>query len=149
MGGMFGVVPTKSVEKRVNNVETEKKSPPGKVIEAIRYIPADVARALLQSNASDQVVEAVAMAAKRTTWRRASDRTTDNQRRITISARVPRAEGDYYKGLALASRRSLYQFVLDALEAEAARVEAMLEAGEDPGGQLTFWNDRPGSAPGP
>ena len=60
------------------------------------------------------------MAAKRTSWRKVSDRATDDRRRITISARVPKDQGDYFKLLAKLSRRSLYRFVLDALEAEAA-----------------------------
>jgi len=117
----------------------KRERPTGKVLEAIDYIPADVARALLQSKAPAPVVEAVAMASKRTAWRRVSDRAGDKERRITISARVPRAKGEYYKGLAVASERSLYQFVLDALEAEAQRVEELLKDGEAPGGQLTMW----------
>lgn len=127
------------VEKGGKMPDKEKLRPAAQVEAAIKYIPADVARALLRSKATDSVVEAVAMAAKRTSWRKVSDRATDDRRRITISARVPKDQGDYFKLLAKLSRRSLYRFVLDALEAEAARVENQIEAGEDPGGQLKLF----------
>lgn len=79
------------------------------------------------------------MAAQRTAWRRASDRTTDRTRRITISARVPRSLGDHYKALALATDRSLYQFVVEALAAEAERTERQITDRTGAGGQMELW----------
>ncbi len=113
--------------------------PAAKVVAAIDYLPADVAKALIDTAAPAPVVEAVAMAAQRTAWRRASDRTTDRTRRITISARVPRSLGDHYKALALATDRSLYQFVVEALAAEAERTERQITDRTGAGGQMELW----------
>lgn len=99
-----------------------------RVWEAIQSTPNDVLEALQETNASQDTIRAVALAIRRTSAKRASNRTTDTAARKTISARLPGREVAYYRALADQSHRSLYQFVRDALEAEARKTRADLES---------------------
>ena len=57
-------------------------------------------------------------ARRRAAQRADSDRETDRDRRILVGARVQRPLAEKYRAAAKASGRSLYRFVLDALERE-------------------------------
>lgn len=99
-----------------------------RIMEAIDALPNDVAAALLETKASKETIAAVAMANRRNSAKRASNRTTDTTRRKTISARLPGKEVAYYRALAEASGRSMYRFVADALKAEALKTVKELES---------------------
>lgn len=113
----------------MNNMEREKL-----VLEAIAQLPNEVINALTETGASSATIEAVAMANRRNSAKRASNRTTDNVRRKTISARLQGEEAAYYRDLAARSGRSVYQFVRDAISREAERTVKDLEKS----GQITF-----------
>lgn len=113
----------------MNNMEREKL-----VLEAIAQLPNEVINALTETGASSATIEAVAMANRRNSAKRASNRTTDNVRRKTISARLQGEEAAYYRDLAARSGRSVYQFVRDAISREAERTVKDLERS----GQITF-----------
>lgn len=113
----------------MNNMEREKL-----VLEAIAQLPNEVINALTETGASSATIEAVAMANRRNSAKRASNRTTDNVRRKTISARLQGEEAAYYRDLAARSGRSVYQFVRDAISREAERTVRDLEKS----GQITF-----------
>lgn len=113
----------------MNNMEREKL-----VLEAIAQLPNEVINALTETGASSATIEAVAMANRRNSAKRASNRTTDNVRRKTISARLQGEEAAYYRDLAARSGRSVYQFVRDAISREAERTVRDLERS----GQITF-----------
>lgn len=113
----------------MNNMEREKL-----VLEAIAQLPNEVINALTETGASSATIEAVAMANRRSSAKRASNRTTDTARRKTISARLQGAEAAYYRDLAARSGRSVYQFVRDAISREAERTVRDLERS----GQITF-----------
>lgn len=104
------------------------------IVDAIDKLPNDVVKALADTNASSETIEAVAMANRRSSAKRASNRTTDTARRKTISARLQGAEAAYYRDLAARSGRSVYQFVRDAISREAERTVRDLERS----GQITF-----------
>ena len=104
------------------------------VLEAIAQLPNEVINALTETGASSATIEAVAMANRRNSAKRASNRTTDNVRRKTISARLQGEEAAYYRDLAARSGRSVYQFVRDAISREAERTVRDLERS----GQITF-----------
>lgn len=77
--------------------------------------------ALTEKKARVRLVRAVAdvaAASARTAGRRASDRETDVARRVTVSARMLREDAERYRRCALDSGRSLYRFILDAMQAE-------------------------------
>jgi len=113
----------------VKNMDKEKI-----IVDAIAKLPNDVVKALADTNASSETIEAVAMANRRSSAKRASNRTTDTARRKTISARLQGAEAAYYRDLAARSGRSVYQFVRDAISREAERTVRDLERS----GQITF-----------
>lgn len=104
------------------------------VLEAIAQLPNEVINALTETGASSATIEAVAMANRRNSAKRASNRTTDNVRRKTISARLQGEEAAYYRDLAARSGRSVYQFVRDAISREAEKTVRDLEKS----GQITF-----------
>ena len=104
------------------------------VLEAIAQLPNEVINALTETGASSATIEAVAMANRRNSAKRASNRTTDNVRRKTISARLHGEEAAYYRDLAARSGRSVYQFVRDAISREAEKTVRDLEKS----GQITF-----------
>lgn len=104
------------------------------VLEAIAQLPNEVINALTETGASSATIEAVAMANRRNSAKRASNRTTDNVRRKTISARLQGGEAAYYRDLAARSGRSVYQFVRDAISREAEKTVRDLEKS----GQITF-----------
>lgn len=104
------------------------------VLEAIAQLPNEVINALTETGASSATIEAVAMANRRNSAKRASNRTTDAVRRKTISARLQGEEAAYYRDLAARSGRSVYQFVRDAISREAERTVRDLEKS----GQITF-----------
>lgn len=104
------------------------------VLEAIAQLPNEVINALTETGASSATIEAVAMANRRNSAKRASNRTTDAVRRKTISARLQGEEAAYYRDLAARSGRSVYQFVRDAISREAERTVRDLERS----GQITF-----------
>lgn len=60
---------------------------------------------------------------RRYKWRRAQKNESDGRQRITVGARVPRWQAARYRLAARNSQRSMYRFVLDALDREAERVE--------------------------
>ena len=66
-------------------------------------------------------VLSVASACARTNARRTSDRNTDHDRRTLVGARVKREDAERYRRIAQDTGRSLYRFVVDALEEEARR----------------------------
>lgn len=113
----------------MNKMDREKL-----VLEAIAQLPNEVINALTETGASSATIEAVAMANRRNSAKRASNRTTDNVRRKTISARLQGEEAAYYRDLAARSGRSVYQFVRDAISREAERTVRDLERS----GQITF-----------
>lgn len=113
----------------MNNMEREKL-----VLEAIAQLPNEVINALTETGASSATIEAVAMANRRNSAKRASNRTTDAVRRKTISARLQGEEAAYYRDLAARSGRSVYQFVRDAISREAEKTVRDLERS----GQITF-----------
>lgn len=113
----------------MNNMEREKL-----VLEAIAQLPNEVINALTETGASSATIEAVAMANRRNSAKRVSNRTTDTVRRKTISARLQGEEAAYYRDLAARSGRSVYQFVRDAISREAERTVRDLEKS----GQITF-----------
>lgn len=104
------------------------------VLEAIAQLPNEVINALTETGASSATIEAVAMANRRNSAKRASNRTTDAVRRKTISARLQGEEAAYYRDLAARSGRSVYQFVRDAISREAEKTVRDLERS----GQITF-----------
>ena len=104
------------------------------VLEAIAQLPNEVINALTETGASSATIEAVAMANRRNSAKRVSNRTTDTVRRKTISARLQGEEAAYYRDLAARSGRSVYQFVRDAISREAERTVRDLEKS----GQITF-----------
>ena len=104
------------------------------VLEAVAQLPNEVINALTETGASSATIEAVAMANRRNSAKRASNRTTDAVRRKTISARLQGEEAAYYRDLAARSGRSVYQFVRDAISREAERTVRDLEKS----GQITF-----------
>ena len=59
----------------------------------------------------------------RASYRRSRDKARDSQQRTLIGARLKREEVERYKAIAEQTQRSLYAFVQDALQAEAARCE--------------------------
>lgn len=61
----------------------------------------------------------------RTSHRRAQCQALDAERRTLIGARLKREVVDHYRDIARQTDRSLYRFLCDALEAEAARCTAM------------------------
>lgn len=113
----------------MNKMDREKL-----VLEAIAQLPNEVINALTETGASSATIEAVAMANRRNSAKRASNRTTDAVRRKTISARLQGEEAAYYRDLAARSERSVYQFVRDAISREAERTVRDLERS----GQITF-----------
>lgn len=113
----------------MNKMDREKL-----VLEAIAQLPNEVINALTETGASSATIEAVAMANRRNSAKRASNRTTDAVRRKTISARLQGEEAAYYRDLAARSGRSVYQFVRDAISREAERTVRDLERS----GQITF-----------
>lgn len=113
----------------MNKMDREKL-----VLEAIAQLPNEVINALTETGASSATIEAVAMANRRNSAKRASNRTTDAVRRKTISARLQGEEAAYYRDLAARSGRSVYQFVRDAISREAERTVRDLEKS----GQITF-----------
>ena len=54
---------------------------------------------------------------------RESNRRTERNRRVTIGARVRRCDAERYREAAKKSGRSVYRFVVDALEAEVLKGE--------------------------
>lgn len=75
--------------------------------------------------ASETMTEGIAdivAASARNAAKRKSDKQTDADRRILIGARVRREDADRYRTACGVSRRSMYRFVVDALEAEYAAV---------------------------
>lgn len=67
---------------------------------------------------------------------RASSRNAwDHNNRVLIGARVPRERAEIYRDAAARTDRSLYRFVLDALDHEAASAAACRSPGSVPGEQ--------------
>lgn len=59
----------------------------------------------------------------------------DHDNRVLIGARVPRARAEIYREAAARTDRSLYRFVLDALDHETAAAAAHGSLAQDPGQQ--------------
>ena len=98
-----------------------------KVAEIIKNLPADEKRAvksaigrvigrrtITEAKAIDCITMTVTARA-RTEARRKSDRASDPGRRLTVSARVPRAQAERYKAAAREEGLSLYAWVVNAL----------------------------------
>ena len=65
---------------------------------------------------------------------RESNRKTEKSRRVTVGARVRRCDAERYRHAAAMSGRSVYRFVVDALERECARTGENEPPGPGPGG---------------
>ena len=102
-----------------------------KFTQIVQRLPADERRAIRKAleevdtmearearNFAEKHIIGIAIAIERTNRRRTSDRRTDRERRVLVGARVPRERHEAYTRAAKASGRSLYRFVLDALERE-------------------------------
>ena len=94
----------------------------------------------------DKLVMDLCFARRRAAQRAASDRQTDKDRRLLVGARVPREKAERYRKKAKASGRSLYRFVLDALEREyltqSNRCSIMNGGSTVEGGMLSCVSDR-------
>lgn len=74
-----------------------------------------------------QAIADLATQYARTSHRRAQCQALDAERRTLIGARLRREAVNHYKDLARQTDRSLYRFLCDALELEAARTMAILD----------------------
>lgn len=66
----------------------------------------------------------------------------DHDNRVLIGARVPRSRAEIYREAAARTDRSLYRFVLDALDHETAAANTSRLHAQDPGQQNGCFVDR-------
>ena len=94
----------------------------------------------------DKLVMDLCFARRRAAQRAASDRETDHLRRLLVGARIPRPLAEKYRAAAKTSGRSLYRFVLDALEREyltQSNICSIMNGGSTvEGGMLSCVSDR-------
>lgn len=102
-----------------------KKNLPVDVHRAISFAEMGIASLPTEEEreAGQWAIDVITRGIARSTSRSISDAVTDQKRRILVGARLSRDDAARYKDCANYSARSLYRFVLDALNAEAEKIE--------------------------
>ena len=118
----------KRVRRDYTRISVSFKGAARELALAIRQVPYPNVRADLLEKTADLVHAGAAEGRVRE-----SNRKTEKSRRVTVGARVRRCDAERYRHAAAMSGRSVYRFVVDALEAEVLKGENE-PPGHGPGG---------------